>query len=208
MDADALGLFVLTSSRRGRTNLDVARAAIAGGANVVQVRAPELSDDELRDLSRMVVRACKGSATLPIVNDRVEVAIDVDAAGVHVGQSDEPATVRARLGDRLLGVSVSTAEEAREAAAFGADYVGVTIWPTPTKREARAVGLDGLAAVVDATTLPVVGIGGVSAENAAEVLGAGASGIAVVSAVGAADDMEAATRDLVEVVLTWNKEHR
>ena len=210
MDPDALDVVVLTSSGlvRGRTHLDVATAAIAGGANVVQVRAPELSDDELRELSRTVVRACAGSATLPIVNDRVDVAIDVDAAGVHVGQGDEPDGVRARIGDRLLGVSVSTPEEAREAAAFGADYLGVTVWPTPTKPEARAMGLDGLAAVATTTSLPVVAIGGVSRENATEVLRAGAYGVAVVSAVGAAADMEAATRDLVELVRAWKKEHR
>ena len=210
MNAEALGVVVLTSSGLvpGRTHLDVARAAIAGGANIVQVRAPELSNDELRELSRTVVKACEGSTTLPVVNDSVEIAVDVGAAGVHVGQTDGPAGVRARLGDRMLGVSVSTPEDAREAAAFGADYLGITVWATPTKPEALPMGLDGLAAVVAASSLPVVGIGGVSAQNATEVLGAGASGIAVVSAVGAAGDVEAATRDLVELVLTWKKEHR
>jgi thiamine-phosphate pyrophosphorylase len=210
VDPDAVSVVVLTSSGLvpGRTHLDVARAAIAGGASVVQVRAPELPDDRLRELSRDVVRACDGSATLPFVNDRADVAVDVAAAGVHVGQADDPATVRERIGDLLLGVSVSTPEQARDAAAFGADYLGVTVWPTPTKPEAEAVGPDGLVAVARSSSLPVVGIGGVSVANAAAVLASGASGIAVVSAVGAADDMQAATRELVELVLTWKKEHR
>jgi thiamine-phosphate pyrophosphorylase len=210
VDSDAVGVVVLTSSGfvPGRTQLDVARAAVAGGANVVQVRAPELGDAELEELARDVVRVCDGSPTRAIVNDSVEVAITVSAAGVHVGQGDEPKTVRARIGDLVLGVSVSTPEEARLAAAFGADYLAVTVWPTATKPEARPAGIEGLAAVARATSLPVVGIGGVTAANATEVLAAGAAGIAVVSAVGVADDMEAATRELVEIVSGWKKEHR
>jgi thiamine-phosphate pyrophosphorylase len=210
VDPDAVGVVVLTSNGPvpGRTHLDVATAAIDGGANVVQVRAPELGDAELEGLARDVVEACAGSPTLPIVNDRIDVAIASGAAGVHVGQGDGPELVRARIGDRLLGVSVSTPEEARLATAFGADYLGVTVWATATKPEAEPVGLDGLAAVVRATALPVVGIGGVSASNATEVLDAGASGVAVVSAVGAADDAKEATQALVEIVSGWKKEHR
>jgi thiamine-phosphate diphosphorylase len=210
VDPDAVGVVVLTSNGRvpGRTHLDVAAAAVEGGANVVQVRAPELVDAELEELAREVVEACAGSRTLPIVNDRVRVAIASGAAGVHVGQGDGPELVRARIGDRLLGVSVSTPEEARRAAAFGADYLGVTVWKTATKPEAEPAGLDGLAAAAHATSLPVVGIGGVTASNATEVLDRGAAGVAVVSAVGAADDMDAAVRDLVEIVSGWKKEHR
>jgi thiamine-phosphate pyrophosphorylase len=210
VDPDALDVVVLTSSELvpGRTHLDVARAAIAGGAGVVQLRAPELADAELEELARDVVEACDGSSTLPIVNDRIEAAVRAGAAGVHVGQGDGPESVRARIGDRVFGVSVSTPEEARRAAAFGADYLGVTVWSTATKPEAEPMGLDGLAAVARATSLPVVGIGGVSASNATEVLDNGAAGVAVVSAVGAADDMEAATRELVEIVSGWKKENR
>jgi thiamine-phosphate pyrophosphorylase len=210
MNPDRVGVVVLTSSDLvpGRTHLGVAEAAIAGGATMLQVRGPELGDDELEELAHGVVDACGDSPTLPIVNDRVEVAVRVGAAGVHVGQGDAPGSVRARIGDRVLGVSVSTPEEARLAAAVGADYLGVTVWPTATKPEARWVGLGGVTAVARATSLPVVGIGGVTAANATEVLAAGAAGVAVVSAVGAADDMEAATRELVEIVTGWKKEHR
>ena len=191
----------------GRGHLEVAQAAIAGGAGVVQVRAPELADASSR-LARAVVEASEGSPTLPIVNDRVEVAVASGAAGVHVGQGDGPELVRARIGDRLLGVSVSTLEEARRAAAFGADYLGVTVWATATKPEAEPLGLEGLAAVARATSLPVVGIGRVSASNATEVLDSGAAGVAVVSAVGAAEDMDAAVQELVGIVSGWMKEQR
>jgi thiamine-phosphate pyrophosphorylase len=100
----------------------------------------------------------------------------------------------------VLGVSVSSVEEALAAGAAGADYLGVTVWATPTKPEATPMGIHGLAAVVDATDLPVVAIGGIDARNARQVVEAGASGIAVVSAVGAAPDPVAATRELVAVV--------
>jgi thiamine-phosphate diphosphorylase len=210
VDPEALGVVVLTSTGLvpGRGHFDVARAAIAGGAGVVQVRAPELTDAELGELARDVVEACRGSETMPIVNDRVDVAVAAGAAGVHVGQGDGPELVRARIGDRVLGVSVSTPEEARRAAAFGADYLGVTVWATATKPEAEPVGLEGVAAVARATSLPVVGIGGVAVSNATDVLDAGAAGIAVVSAVGEADDMVATARALVEIVGIWKKEHR
>jgi thiamine-phosphate pyrophosphorylase len=95
---------------------------------------------------------------------------------------------------------VSTADEARQAERSGADYVGVTVWATQTKPEAEPRGLNGLRAVADATALPVVGIGGIDASNAAEVIGSGAAGVAVVSAVGAASDPVEATRALVRAV--------
>ena len=91
-------------------------------------------------------------------------------------------------------------DQARAAERFGADYLGVTVWPTATKPEAQAGGLERLRAIASATALPVVGIGGIDATNASQVIGAGAAGVAVISAVGAADDPEAATRTLVAAV--------
>jgi len=132
-----------------------------------------------------------------VVNDRVGVAVDCDAAGAHVGQDDDAHAARGRLGpERILGVSVSSPQEARAAEAAGADYLGVTVWPTKTKPEAVPVGLDGLRAVTAATTLPVVGIGAIDAGNARDVLAAGAAGIAVIGAVATADDPAGAVREL------------
>ena len=138
---------------------------------------------------------------LCILNDRVEVAVAADADGAHVGQDDALGAARAGLGpERVLGISVRDADQARAATLAGADYLGVTVWSTATKPEAEAVGIDGLSAVAAATALPVVGIGGIDATNAAEVIAAGAAGVAVISAVAAALDPATATRELRDVV--------
>ena len=189
----------------GRGHREIAEAAIAGGATAVQLRAPELGDGTLTELAIEIAGRCRAAGVLFVVNDRVAVAARV-GAGAHVGQGDDPGSARASLGaDPVLGVSVSTAQEARTADAAGADYLGVTVWATPTKAEAEPRGLEGLREIVDSTALPVVGIGGIHAGNASEVLDAGAAGICVVSAVGAAPDPEHATRALVEVVDGWEE---
>jgi thiamine-phosphate diphosphorylase len=199
-----LRLYVVTSAglQPGRGHPDVAEAAVAGGATAVQLRAPELDEDELVAMARRIAPACRARGVLFVVNDSVRAAVLGGADGVHLGQGDEPAPqARERLGpDLVLGVSVLTAEQATAAEAAGADYLGVTVWGTPTKPEAPPVGPEGLRAVVAATALPVVGIGGIDATNAAEVLAAGAAGIAVVSAVGAAADPVEATRRLARSV--------
>jgi thiamine-phosphate pyrophosphorylase len=198
----SLRVYVVTSSGlvHGRGHLEVAGAALDGGANAIQLRAPELPDDELRDAAEELAERCRRTGTLFVVNDRVDVAVAVEA-GAHVGQGDEPASARAALGDALpLGISVATPEQARAAERAGADYLGLTVWSTPSKPDAEPMGLEGLRAVVEAVSVPVVAIGGIDAANAREVLAAGASGVAVVSAVGAAPDPVAATRTLVEAV--------
>ena len=189
----------------GRGHREIAEAAIAGGATAVQLRAPELGDGTLTELATEIADRCRAAGVLFVVNDRFAVAARV-GAGAHVGQGDDPGSARASLGaDPVLGVSVSTAQEARTADAAGADYLGVTVWATPTKAEAEPRGLEGLREIVGSTALPVVGIGGIHAGNAREVLDAGAAGICVVSAVGAAPDPEHATRALVEVVDGWEE---
>lgn len=198
-----LGVVVITSSGLvdDRGHREVTHAAIEGGADCVQLRAKELLDDELRPLARELAEACREAGVLFVVNDRVAVAVETGADGAHVGQDDEPAAARSRLGPGpILGVSVRDAEEARAAEAAGADYLGVTVWSTPTKPEATPGGLEAVRAIVDATSLPVVGIGGIDASNAADVIAAGASGVAVISAVGAAEDAAEATRALVRAV--------
>ncbi len=205
MDPRSLRVYVLTSSGfvPGRGHADVAAAAIAGGASAVQLRAPELDDVRLCDLARGIAARCRAAGVLFVVNDRPAVAAQV-GAGAHVGQDDDHVSARRVLGaDAVLGVSVSTPGEALAAERDGADYLGVTVWATPTKPEAAPRGLDGLRAVVEATSLPVVGIGGIHAANAREVLDAGAAGLCVVSAVGAAPDPERATRELVDAVHAW-----
>jgi thiamine-phosphate diphosphorylase len=203
LEPRALDLYVVTTGTlvSGRAHGEIATAAVDGGATAVQLRAPELSDDRLLPLAAVIARMCGDAGVLFLVNDRVEVAVGCDAAGAHVGTDEDPHAARARLGpERVLGVSVGNAEEARAAAAAGADYLGVTIWETPTKPEAVPVGLDGLRNVAGATGLPVVGIGGIDASNARDVLAAGAAGIAVIGAVATAEDPAAAVRELRAVV--------
>ena len=205
MDPRSLRVYVLTSSDfvMGRGHAEIAHTAIAGGATAVQLRAPELDDVRLGDLALEISEACHEAGVLFVVNDRPNVAAAF-GAGVHVGQGDDPGSARAAIGpNAVLGISVTTPDEARAAEQAGADYVGVTVWATPTKPEASPRGLDGLRSVVDATSLPVVGIGGIDAGNARQVLDAGAAGLCVVSAVGAAPDPERATRELADAVRAW-----
>ena len=203
IDPERLRVHVITSSGLvpGRGHIEVAKAAVDGGADVVQLRAPELSDDEVLSVAREIERRCRRSHVLFIVNDRIDIAVAVGAGGAHVGQGDHPETARERLGPRdVLGISVATPEQAEAAETAGADYVGVTVFATPTKAEAVPIGLDGLRSIVESTSLPVVGVGGIDLSNAREVLATGAAGVAVVSAVGTASDPVTATRRLVETV--------
>jgi len=201
----SLAVYVVTSAglAPGRGHVEVARAAIEGGAGAVQLRAPEIEErsGELLPLATGLSALCRARGVVFIVNDLVDVAIQSGADGVHLGQEDEAIGVRDRLGpDRVLGLSVETPEQAKEAERMGADYLGVTVFETKTKPEAKPAGLDGLRGIVAATHLPVVGVGGIDPSNAPQVLAAGAAGVAVVSAVGGAEDPVAVTRELVRVV--------
>jgi thiamine-phosphate pyrophosphorylase len=201
LDPRSLSVYVVTSSGgAGRGHVEIASAAVAGGATAIQLRAPGMSDDRLIPLAHEIAEHCRSAGVLFIVNDRVDVAAAV-GAGAHVGRDDDPASARGVVGsDAILGISVGSVDDAAAAEPAGADYLGVTVWATPTKPDARPVGLEGLREIVTATSLPVVGIGGIDATNARQVLEAGASGVAVISAVADADDPEAATRRLADAV--------
>ena len=203
IDPERLRVHVISSSGLvpGRGHIEVADAAIEGGADVVQLRAPELSDQELLSVATEIERRCRRGHVLFVVNDRIDIAVAVEAGGAHVGQSDHPESARQRLGPRgVLGISVATPEQAEAAERAGADYVGVTVFATPTKPEAVPIGLDGLRSIVESTSLRVVGVGGIDPSNARKVLATGAVGVAVISAVGSASDPVVATRRLVEAV--------
>jgi thiamine-phosphate pyrophosphorylase len=197
-----LRLYLVTDRAlgRGRPLLDLVRQAVAGGVTVVQLREKQASTSRFVTLAEELQELLVPMGVPLVINDRVDVALAAAAAGVHLGQADmEVTTARRLLGKgRLLGVSVSTVEEARRAEAGGADYLGVSpIYATPTKTDApSAVGLPGLAAIRAATRLPLVAIGGLHADNLSPVIESGADGIAVVSAIMAADDPGAAAREL------------
>ena len=211
VDGDRLsvGVYVVTAAGmvEGRTHLDVANAALGGGADVVQVRAPELERDELKELARDVAAAARATRAVCVINDDLEVALEVEATGVHLGQGDLAqrgyalSAIRRRLGSgRVLGISAEDADQAKAAEAHGADYVGVTVFDTDTKSDASPRGLDGLREIAAAVAVPVVAIGGIHQGNAREVLRAGAEGLAVISAVAAAEDPVAATQRLRDIV--------
>ncbi|HAI20555.1 MAG TPA: thiamine phosphate synthase [Clostridiales bacterium UBA8153] len=197
MKCDRLRLYVVLDRElsRGRGLSHVTELALAGGAGVIQLRGKTWSGLELYREAVALGPLVKSYGALLIINDRVDVALAVQADGVHVGQEDLPAeAVRRLLAPRgVLGVSVGSLEEAR-AAAKVADYVSVgPVFPTATKPDAGpSVGLDLLRHVAAAVGVPVLAIGGIHAGNVQGCVQAGAAGVAVVSAVVAADDPEEA----------------
>jgi thiamine-phosphate pyrophosphorylase len=160
-----------------------AEAALAGGATVVQLRAKGRATAELVELGRPILAACRAAGAVFVVNDDIEAALRLGADGVHLGRGDEGGE-RALAEGLLLGLSASTVREAAVNEHRGAGYLGVgPVWPTPSKDDADpAIGLDGLALVCAAVSVPVVAIGGIDASNAADCVGAGATGVAVVRA--------------------------
>jgi thiamine-phosphate pyrophosphorylase len=201
---EAKGVYLVLTGPR-IPHADLARAAVARGVPVLQLREKALGDAELASLATELRRITRGTETLFIVNDRPDVAAAVAADGVHVGAGDAaPRAARAAVGvDAVVGVSATGVEEALAARAVGADYVGVgPVFPTATKPDAAApMGLAGLAAVAAAVPgLPVAAIGGIGFASAPAVAGAGASLVAVVSAVCRADDPVAALEALAAAV--------
>ncbi|MEW5772513.1 MAG: thiamine phosphate synthase [Thermodesulfobacteriota bacterium] len=189
---------------RGRELLDVVEAAVAGGAGVVQLREKLADTREFLDLARAIKARLAPRGVPLLVNDRVDVALAAGADGAHLGQSDLPyAAARAILGpDALIGLSVETPDQAREAEALDVDYLGVSpVFATPTKTDAGpAWGLAGLADLAAWSRHVLVGIGGIGPANAGEVVRAGARGVAVVSAICAADSPRDAASSLLAAV--------
>ena len=189
---------------RGRSILDIVRAAVKGGVTCVQLREKECSTREFIDQA-LTIKNCLKTHSIPlIINDRLDVAQAVEADGVHLGQTDMPlATAKNILGDSMIiGISAESLEDAVEAEKGGADYLGVSpIYATPTKTDtAPPLGLEGLLQIRHAVKIPLVGIGGLNKENSVDVIRNGADGVAVVSAIVAADDPELASRELIGVI--------
>ncbi|WNV75215.1 thiamine phosphate synthase [Geodermatophilus sp. DSM 44513] len=195
------GLHVLTDAREGRDALAVVSAAVAAGARIVQVRVKFCPDRALYDFAARVVEVCRRRGATCLVNDRVDIALAVGAAGTHLGAGDLPvAAARSVAGPaHLLGGTARTAAAATELVAAGADYLGVgPAFSTATKPGLPdPLGVDGVAAVAEAVAVPVIAIGGITADRIPALLTAGAAGVAVVSAVSDAPDPGLATRALL-----------
>lgn len=197
-------LYVITGAQfsLGRDTVEVMSAAIRGGAGVIQLREKELAGKQMLALGRQLRQLTRETGVSLIVNDRVDVALAVDADGVHLGQGDLPvAEARRLLGpNKIIGVSALTLEQAMQAREDGADYLGVgPVFATATKEDAGpALGLELVSRVAGQVGLPQVAIGGITAENAATVAAAGADGVAVVTAVVAAEDVSGAAARLIK----------
>ncbi len=184
----------------GRSTEAIASEAIAGGIDAIQVREKDRSAAERVALARKLREPTRRADVSLIINDRVDIAIAADADGVHLGQDDLPvADAREQLGeDAIIGQSVSTVKEAKEAVAAGVDYLGVgPIYETDSKADAtEAIGLDRVEAIAAAVDVPFVGIGGVTADRTPNVVAAGADGVAVITAITAAEEPAKATTEL------------
>ena len=182
-----------------RTLPEVAEEVLQNGATFLQVREKGLEHAAFLAEAEEL-KALSARYHVPfVVNDSVEVALECGADGVHVGQSDiQGRDIRALIGpDKILGISANTIETALAAQAAGADYIGVgAVFGTSTKKDAKSLTLEGLRAICDAVDIPVVAIGGISAENLLQLKGSGVDGVAVVSAIFAQSDPGAAAKRL------------
>ncbi len=188
---------------RGRDLLTILDGTLAGGCRLVQLREKEWPSGRLLPVAERLRDRCRQAGATFIVNDRVDLALAVDADGVHLGQDDlPPAPARALLRrGMILGLSTHSVEQARAARAAGADYVAVgSMFPTGTKPDFQLVGPELVGKLRGEIGVPLIGIGGITHDNVARVIRAGADGVAVISAVCAAPEPEAATRRLLDLI--------
>ena len=182
-----------------QTLLEQVQEALDGGATCIQLREKQLDEENFLKEAIEIQKLCKEYHVPFIVNDNVEIAKDMHADGIHVGQSDmEALDVRKALGnDVILGVSAQTVEQAKKAEAHGADYLGVgAVFPTGSKDDADDVSHETLQAICEAVSIPVIAIGGITQDNVKELAGSGIVGIAVISAIFAQQHITQATKDL------------
>ncbi len=197
-------LHVITDCRAGRDPLPSVRAALSAGAPVVQVRAKDLSDRALYALALQVREACDETGATCVVDDRPDVALAVGAAGTHLGAMDLPVSAARRIvgADHVLGGTAREPISGQALVDEGASYLGVgPAYDTTTKDGLPdAIGAAGVGAVAAAVDVPVIAIGGITADRVPELMAAGVWGVAVISAVSDAADPAAATRDLLRAV--------
>lgn len=200
-DKKDLLLYAVTdrSWLNGRTFYEQVEEALKGGVTFVQLREKNLDDTAFLQEAKEIKELCARFHVPFVINDNVDIAAEIDADGVHVGQSDmEAGDVRKKLGpDKIIGVSAQTVEQALRAQAHGADYLGVgAVFPTGSKADAVEVSHDTVREICRAVDIPVIAIGGITRENVIELKGTGICGIAVISAIFAQQDIEEAARTL------------
>ncbi|MDY5423087.1 thiamine phosphate synthase [Hornefia butyriciproducens] len=204
-DKENLLLYAVTDRHwTGRETLrQQVEAALRGGVTFVQLREKNMEHDAFRKEALEIRDLCRAYRVPFVLDDDVSLAMEVDADGIHVGQSDmEAGDVRALIGPgRILGVSACTVEEAVAAEQRGADYLGVgAVFPTGSKDDARPVTRETLRKICEAVTIPVIAIGGITEQNVMELAGSGICGVAVISAIFGQPEIESATKRLKAAV--------
>lgn len=187
----------------GRTLKEVVKESLDGGITFLQLREKMLDEDTFLEEARELQEISREYGVPFVVNDNVDIAIAMDADGVHVGQNDmEAGNVREKLGpDKVIGVSAQTVEQAILAEKRGADYLGVgAVFPTGSKDDADDVSYDTLKAICEAVSIPVIAIGGITEQNVLELAGSGICGIAVISAIYAQKNIRQSTENLKTAV--------
>lgn len=200
-DKETMLLYAVTDRAwTGRQTLtEQVEEALKGGVTCVQLREKHLNDPDFLQEAKDICALCREYGVLFIVNDNVEVAITCKADGVHVGQEDmEAGRVRKLIGeDMILGVSAHTVEEAQKAVENGADYLGLgSVFPTNTKSDVDVMKRETLQAICSAVDVPIVAIGGINKDNLSSLKGSGVDGVALVSAIFSAENIEEACREL------------
>ena len=186
--------------KTGESLLDVCEKVLASGATFLQLREKDFNQADFEKEAEQLGSLCAKHRVPFVINDSVEIALQCNADGVHVGQSDiKGRNIRSMIGpDKILGISAGTVDEAIAAEKAGADYIGVgAVFGTSTKKDARNLTVEKLREIRSAVTIPVVAIGGINAENVVQLSGSGVDGIAVISAVFAAKDPGKATAQLL-----------
>ena len=189
----------------GRTLYEVVKESLDGGVTFLQLREKTLDEAHFLEEAKELQKLCKEYKVPFIINDNVDIAVAMNADGVHVGQSDmEAGDVRAKLGpDKIIGVSAQTVEQAILAEKHGANYLGVgAVFPTSSKDDAVEVTHETLKAICEAVSIPVIAIGGITQQNVSELAGSGICGIAVISAIYAQDNIPKAAADLKQATLS------
>ncbi len=200
-----LQLYAITDRHwlNGRSLYEVVKESLDGGVTFLQLREKQLDEDHFLEEAKKLQGLCSEYNVPFIINDNVEIALAINADGVHIGQSDmEMKEAREKLGpDKIIGVSAHTKEEALLAQAQGADYLGVgAVFPTSSKDDAESVSYETLKAICEVVSIPVVAIGGITRENLHQLSGSGVSGISVISAIYAQSDIKEAARELKQCV--------
>ena len=204
----AMMLYAVTDRmwlKEGEELSNACQKALENGVTFLQIREKDLDEVDFEREAKELKILCEGYKVPFVVNDNIEIALKIDADGVHVGQSDiKGRDIRAIIGpNKILGISAGTVEEAIDAQKAGADYIGVgAVFGTSTKKNAKHVSVEKLREISKAITIPVVAIGGISKDNLSQLSGSEIDGVAVVSAIFAAENIEEATTELLELAHT------